>query len=131
MITDPVADYLTRIRNALAARHKTVDIPASKQKEAITAILVEQQFLNNYKRLEKGNQNVLRIYLKYDDDGNPAIAGMRCVSTPGLRRYVGKNRIPRVMNQLGISILTTPKGIVTGGRAHQLGVGGEVICYIW
>lgn len=131
MITDPIADFLTAIRNALRANHKTVDMPASKIKEAICKILVEQQYVRNFKRFEDGRQGIIRVYLKYDEEGVPAISGIRRASTPGRRRYVGKTEIPRVMNQLGISIMTTPKGVVTGGRARQLGVGGEVLCYVW
>ncbi|MDK9700217.1 MAG: 30S ribosomal protein S8 [bacterium] len=131
MVTDPIADFLTAVRNAQAAKHRTVDVPSSKMKEAISQILVDQNFIRSFKRFEDGKQGILRVYLKYDEEGAPAIAGIRRASTPGRRRYVGKTEIPRVMNQLGISILTTPKGVITGGRARQLGVGGEILCYVW
>jgi small subunit ribosomal protein S8 len=131
VVTDPIADFLTAIRNALHARHKVVDMPASHVKEAIAQILVEQNYIRGFKRYEDGRQGIIRVQLKYDEEGVPAITGIRRASTPGRRRYVGKDSIPRVMNQLGISILTTPKGVVTGGRARQLGVGGEILCYVW
>ncbi len=131
MVTDPIADFLTAIRNALSARHKTVDVPASKMKEALAQILMDQNFIRGFKRYEDGLQGILRVQLKYDEEGIPAITGIKRASTPGRRRYVGKSDIPRVMNQLGISIMTTPKGVITGGRARQLGVGGEVLCYVW
>ena len=131
MVTDPIADFLTAIRNALHAHLKVVDMPTSQIKEAIAQILVEQNFVRSFKRFEDGRQGIIRVVLKYDEEGVPAITGIRRASTPGRRRYVGKDAIPRVMNQLGISIMTTPKGVVTGGRARQLGVGGEVICYVW
>ena len=131
MVTDPITDFLTAIRNALSAHHKNCDVPASKIKAAVAQILVEQNYIRGYKKYEDGRQGILRIYLRYDEDGQPAIAGIKRASTPGRRRYVGKTEIPRVMNQLGISILTTPRGVVTGGRARQLGVGGEVLCYVW
>ncbi|MCX7835388.1 MAG: 30S ribosomal protein S8 [bacterium] len=131
MITDPIADFLTAIRNAQYAHHRYVDVPASNMKQAICDILQAQNYIRSYKRVEDGKQGMLRIYLKYDLDGTPAISGIKRISTPGKRVYVGKTEIPRVLNQLGISILTTPKGVITGGRAKQLGVGGEVICYVW
>lgn len=131
MITDPIADFLTAIRNAQKAHHPYVDVPASNMKQAICDILLSQRYIRNYKRVEDGKQGMLRIYLKYDFDGTPAISGIKRISTPGKRVYVGKSEIPRVLNQLGISILTTPKGVITGGQAKQLGVGGEVICYVW
>lgn len=131
MITDPIADFLTSIRNAQHAKRKYVDTPSSNIKVAIASILKEQNFIRNYRTVEDGKQGMIRVYFKYDDEGHPAITGIRRASTPGRRRYVGKNEIPRVLNQLGISIITTPKGVITGGRARQLGVGGEVLCYVW
>jgi len=131
VVTDPIADLLTSIRNGLHAHHKSVDVPASKIKEAICQILVDQNFVRSFKKYEDGRQGIIRIHLRYDEEGVPAITGIKRASTPGRRRYVSKTKIPRVMNQLGISIMTTPKGVVTGGRARQIGVGGEVLCYVW
>jgi len=99
VVTDPIADFLTVIRNALSARHKTCDVPASKMKAAIAQILVEQNYIRGFKRYEDERQGILRVYLRYDEEGQPAIAGIKRASTPGRRRYVGKTEIPRVMNQ--------------------------------
>ncbi len=130
-MTDPIADYLTRIRNAIKAKHAKVDIPYSRIKEEITRILLEYRYIQNYIKIEDGKQGILRIYLKYDETETSAITKLLRVSKPGLRQYVGAAEIPRVMNNLGIAILSTPKGVITDREARQFGVGGEVLCYIW
>jgi small subunit ribosomal protein S8 len=131
MMTDPIADFLTRIRNAVRARHKFVEAPSSKLKKAIAQILLEQKFINGYEVIEDGKQGILRIYLKYTEDGEPAITNLVRVSKPGRRIYVGVEEIPRVLNGLGIAILSTSKGVMTDRRARKERVGGEVICYVW
>jgi small subunit ribosomal protein S8 len=131
MMTDPIADFLTRIRNAVRARHKVVEAPSSKLKKAIAQILLEQKFINGYEVIEDGKQGILRIYLKYTEDGEPAITNLVRVSKPGRRIYVGVEEIPRVLNGLGIAILSTSKGVMTDRRARKERVGGEVICYVW
>jgi small subunit ribosomal protein S8 len=131
MMTDPIADFLTRIRNAVRARHKVVEAPSSKLKKAIAQILLEQKFINGYEVIEDGKQGILRIYLKYTDDGEPAITNLVRVSKSGRRIYVGVEEIPRVLNGLGIAILSTSKGVMTDRRARKERVGGEVICYVW
>ncbi len=130
-MTDPIADYLTRIRNALRAGHKKVDIPASRLKTEITRILQEQHFIHSFVLVEDGKQGILRIYLKYDENEEPVISGLERVSKPGQRKYVGADEIPRVLNNLGIAILSTSKGVLTGQEAGKIGVGGEVLCYVW
>ena len=130
-ITDPVADYLTRIRNAQNARHHHVDIPASKQKRAITQILHEKGYVRNYLNVDDGKQGLLRVYLKYDQDGDPIILSLKSVSTPGLRKYVGANDLPRVRNGLGIAILSTSHGMMTDKEARRINVGGEVLAYVY
>lgn len=130
-ITDPVADYLARIRNAQQANHKFVDIPASKQKRAITQILLEKGYVRNYLNIDDGKQGLLRIYLKYDVDGTPVIHMLRRVSTPGLRKYVGADELPRVKNGLGVAILSTSRGMMTDKEARRVHVGGEVLAYVY
>lgn len=130
-MTDPIADYLTRIRNAIKAKHAKVDIPYSRIKEEITRILLEYRYIQNYIKIDDGKQGIIRVYLKYDETETSAITKLQRVSKPGLRQYVGATEIPRVMNNLGIAILSTPKGVVTDREARQFGVGGEVLCYIW
>ncbi len=129
--TDPIADYLTRIRNATRAKHRKVDIPASGLKKEITRILQEEAYIKNHVLIEDDKQSVIRIYLKYDDEDRSVISGLLRVSKPGFRRYVGRKIIPRVYNNLGISIITTSQGVMTGQQALQKGVGGEVLCYVW
>ena len=129
--TDPIADFLTRIRNAIHARHMKVDIPFSKLKKAMAQTLMDAGYIRDYVQVDDGKQGFLRLYLKYHTNGQSAIAGLKRISTPGLRRYVNKNRIPRVLNGLGVSVLSTPQGIMTGARARKVGVGGEVLAYIW
>ncbi len=130
-MTDPIADYLTRIRNAAKAQHKKVDIPASNLKREITRILYENRYINNYVNIDDGKQGLIRIYLKYDANEKSVISGLKRISKPGRRQYVDADHIPRVMNNLGISILSTSKGVMTGLQAKKMGVGGEVLCYIW
>lgn len=130
-MTDPIADYLTRIRNALKAKHTKVDVPYSKLKEEVTRILLEYRYIQNYLNIDDGKQGMIRIYLKYDEDEKSVISSIKRISKPGLRKYVNANEIPRVLNNLGIAILSTSKGVVTDREARQFGVGGEVLCYIW
>ncbi|MBD3224063.1 MAG: 30S ribosomal protein S8 [Caldithrix sp.] len=130
-MTDPIADYLTRIRNAMMAKHKYADIPASNVKRKISRILVEQGFVKRYIVIDDGKQGLIRIWLKYDKDNNPIINKLVRVSTPGRKVYADVRHLPRVMNNLGIAILTTPKGILTSREANRLNTGGEVLCYIW
>jgi small subunit ribosomal protein S8 len=132
MITDPIADYLTRIRNAVAAKHRLVEIPASNLKKNITKILFEKGYILNYKFEEtENNQGNIKIALKYHPvTKTPAIRSIERVSTPGLRKYVNANELPRVINGLGVAILSTSKGVITDKEARKLNVGGEVICYV-
>jgi small subunit ribosomal protein S8 len=129
-LTDPVADFLARIRNAIRSRHQKVDIPASKLKLEIARILKEEGYVSNFKVTEEEGHRILRIYLKYSNGSEAAIATLQRVSRPGCRVYVGRNEIPRVMGGLGINILTTPRGVMTGRQARKEGVGGEVLCEI-
>lgn len=129
--SDPIADYLTRVRNALRAKHKKVDVPASNIKSEITRILQEERYINNYVIIEDNKQSMIRIYLKYDKDDRCVISGLKRISRPGLRRYVGRDNLPRVFNNLGVSIITTSQGVMTGQEAKRKGVGGEVLCYVW
>ncbi len=131
-ITDPIADMLTRIRNAIMARHDSVLIPASKTKISIANILKEEGFITDYE-VVKGNtpQRVIKIQLKYTGKKEPILTGLKRVSKPGLRVYVGKGEIPRIYEGLGITILSTPLGVMTGRQAWRKGVGGEILCYIW
>ncbi len=131
MMTDPIADMLTRIRNAAMARHKQVLIPGSKIKVAIARILKEEGFIQNYQVIRSQPQPQLRIVLKYDQDRKPVITGLKRVSKPGRRIYVKRQEIPWVLSGMGIAILSTPRGIMTDQKARRLGVGGEVLCYVW
>ena len=131
MTTDPIADMLTRVRNATLARHPKVDVPASKLKVEIARILKEEGYIANFKVAEEGVKRVIKIYLKYAPDNGSVITKIERVSRPGCRMYVGKSEIPRVQGGLGISILTTPRGVMTGRTAHKEGIGGEVLCKIW
>ena len=131
MYTDPIADYLTRVRNAQAAGHKVVDIPASKMKKSITEILFDKGYILSYKFEDDVNhQGNIKIALKYNSK-TPAIKKLIRVSTPGLRKYTGKETLPRVINGLGIAIISTSKGVITDKEARNLNVGGEVICYVY
>ena len=131
-LTDPVADMLARIRNAISARHQKVDVPASKLKAEIARILKEEGYIANYKPTddEQGHK-VLRIYLKYSNGSEAAISNVARVSRPGCRVYVRRSEIPRVLGGLGINILTTPRGVMTGRQARKEGLGGEVLCEVW
>ncbi|MDG5768309.1 30S ribosomal protein S8 [Balneolales bacterium ANBcel1] len=130
-MTDPISDYLTRIRNAQQAGHRRVDIPASKMKRAITQILLDKGFIQRYLDIDDNLQGLIRIFLKYDHYGLPVIKHFRRVSKPGLRKYCSADAIPRVHNGLGIAILTTSRGIMTDKEARKLGVGGEILCYVY
>ncbi len=129
--TDPIADMLTRIRNANTANHKTVDVPASRAKQAIAQILRDEGFIEGYERLSEGPQGTLRIALKYGPEKEKVITGLRRISRPGLRVYTAKTEIPRVLGGLGLVIISTPQGIMSGKRAKKVGVGGEVLAYVW
>src|SRR4051794_15880013 len=129
--SDPIADMLTRVRNALKARHQKVDVPASKLKMEIARILKEEGYVVNYKLVEEGVAKSIRIYLKYTPSNEPAIAAIQRVSRPGCRVYVGSEEIPRVLGGLGVNILTTPRGVMTGRSARKEGVGGELLCQVW
>lgn len=132
MITDPIADYLTRIRNAVAAKHRMVEVPASNMRKNVTKILFEKGYILNYKfEDDKGPQGTIKIALKYHPVSKlSAIRDLKRVSRPGLRHYVGADELPRVINGLGIAVLSTSKGVITDKEARKLGVGGEVICYV-
>ena len=129
-ITDPVSDFLTRIRNAAKAKHRRVDIPASNLKKAIAKILLEQKYIANFTVLEDKKQGVLRVNLKYKD-GKPVIIGLKRISRPGIRRYRPSTEMPRVLGGLGISIVSTSKGVMTGTQARKENVGGEILAHIW
>jgi len=129
--TDPIADMLTRIRNAASSKHKTVDIPASNMKRAIAEILFKEGYIKAYEEISNETQGIIRISLKYDEKGNKIIAGLKRISKPGLRVYAAKDELPRVLNGLGIALISTSKGIMTDKQARQEGIGGEVLAYIW
>jgi small subunit ribosomal protein S8 len=130
-LTDPVADFLTRIRNAHRARHQKLDVPASRLKAEIARILKEEGYISNYKPVEENGQQQLRVYLKYGPNNEAVIRDLQRVSRPGCRVYIGKDEIRRVQGGLGISIMTTPKGVMTGRQARREGVGGEILCEVW
>jgi len=130
-LTDPVADFLTRIRNSIRARHQKLDVPASRLKSEIARILKEEGYIANYKPTEENGQKVLRVYLKYGPNNEAAIRDLQRVSRPGCRVYLGRDEIRRVQGGLGISIMTTPKGVMTGRQARREGVGGEILCEVW
>ena len=130
-LTDPVADFITRIRNAHRARHQKMDVPASKLKLEIARILKEEGYIANYKATEEEGRKVLRVYLKYGPNNEMLINNITRISRPGCRVYVGRNEINRVLGGLGINILTTPKGVMTGRQARKEGVGGEVLCEVY
>ena len=130
-ITDPIADMLTRIRNANSAKHETVDIPASNMKKAIAQILLDEGYIASYKVIEEEKQGVIRVTLKYGENKAQVITGLRRVSKPGLRIYSNVEDMPKVMNGLGIAIVSTSKGVITDKKARQLKVGGEVLAFVW
>lgn len=129
-MTDPIADYLTRIRNAIRAKHKRVDIPASNIKRELTKLLLANKYIAGYNEVKEKAQGTLRIQLQYSD-GQSAIAGLRRVSTPGLRKYADAENIPRVLGGLGVAVVSTSKGLMTDKQARAANVGGEVLCEIW
>jgi small subunit ribosomal protein S8 len=131
MTLDPIADMLTRVRNALIARHPKVDVPASRLKNELARILKEEGYVLNYKLTEEGSKKFIRLYLKYTPSNQPVISKIERVSRPGCRVYVGSKEIPRILGGLGINILTTPKGVMTGSAARREGVGGEILCQLW
>ena len=130
-MTDPIADMLTRIRNAVAVRHDYVNVPASKVKVAIAKVLKDEGFVRDFEMLDEGPSRFVRIHLSYTDNKEPILNGLKRVSRPGLRVYVQKREIPRVYNGLGVAILSTPKGIMAGQQAWRQQTGGEVLCYVW
>lgn len=130
-ITDPIADMLTRIRNANSAKHETVDVPASNMKKAIAEILNEEGYIKNYQVIEDGKQGVIRIALKYGPNKEKVISGLKRVSKPGLRIYAGAEELPRVLKGLGIAVISTSKGIMTDKKARSQNIGGEVLAFIW
>ena len=130
-ITDTIADILTRIRNANSAKHDTVDVPASNMKKAITQILVDEGYIKSYQIIDDGKQGIIRITLKYGENKSQVITGLRRVSKPGLRIYSNCEDMPKVMNGLGIAIVSTSKGIMTDKKARELNVGGEVLAFVW
>jgi small subunit ribosomal protein S8 len=131
MITDPIADMLTRIRNANGVKHATVDVPASNMKKRLAEILVEEGFIKSFDVIEDNKQGIIRIELKYGQDKQRVISGLKRISKPGLRVYAKGNEVPKVLGGLGIAVISTSNGIITDRKARQLGVGGEVICYVW
>lgn len=130
-MTDPIADMLTRIRNGIQARHERVELPTSKLKVEIARILKGEGFISNYKVVEDGGRRVLRVYLKYASSGEPVIHGIERISRPGRRVYRNKGEIPRVLGGLGLAIVSTSKGVLSGAEASRNGIGGEVLCQVW
>ena len=130
-MTDPIADMLTRIRNANTVGHKTVEIPASKMKKAIAQILLDEGFIENFEIVSDNAQGTIKVDLKYGPNKEKTIYGIKKISKPGLRVYAKADRVPKVLGGLGIAILSTSKGVITDKEARKLGVGGEVICYVW
>ena len=131
VMTDPIADYLTRIRNANMVKHESLEIPASNIKKSMTEILKNEGFIKDYEVIDDNKQGVLRIFLKYGKDQQRVISGLKRISRPGLRSYVDSDNVPKVLNGLGIAILSTSKGVITDKEARAQHVGGEVIAYIW
>ena len=129
--TDPIADMLTRIRNANTSKHKTVDVPASNMKKAIAKILFEEGYIKSFEEINDDTQGIIRITLKYDEKGARVIDGLRRISKPGLRVYASKDELPQVLNGLGIALISTSKGIKTDKEARKEGLGGEVLAYVW
>ena len=129
--TDPIADMLTRIRNANSSKHKTVDVPASNMKKAIAKILFEEGYIKSFEEIKDDTQGIIRITLKYDEKGARVIDGLKRISKPGLRVYASKDELPQVLNGLGIALISTSKGIKTDKEARNEGLGGEVLAYVW
>ena len=130
-ITDPIADMLTRIRNANAEKHETVDVPASNLKKAIAQILLEEGYIKNYQIIDDEKQGLIKITLKYGENKTKVISGIKRISKPGLRVYAGKDELPRVLKGLGIAIVSTSQGIMTDKKARRLNIGGEVLAFVW
>jgi small subunit ribosomal protein S8 len=130
-VSDPIADMLTVIRNGCKAKKKRVEAPASRMKTEILKVLLEEKFISNYRYIENRKQGVLRIYLKYADNEDSVISGIRRISTPGLRSYANAKRVPRVQGGLGIAIISTSQGLMSDKEARKRGIGGEVICHVW
>lgn len=131
VMTDPIADLLTRIRNANIAYHETLDIPASKMKQSVLQVLKDEGFIRDFEYIEDGKQGVLRLQMKYGANKERVISGLKRISRPGLRVYARRDEIPRVLGGLGIAILSTSRGLMTDKQARQAGIGGEVVCYVW
>ena len=129
-VTDPISDFLTRLRNAIIAKKKFLEIPASKMKIRMTEILKDNNFIRDFNIIEDNKQNIIRVHLKYKN-GEPSITGLKKISTPGLKTYASKDNLPRVLNGLGLAILSTSKGLLSDKQAKKEAVGGEVICHIW
>ena len=130
-ITDPIADMLTRIRNANSEKHESVDVPASNLKKAIAQILLEEGYIKNYQIIDDEKQGLIKITLKYGENKTKVISGLKRISKPGLRVYAGKDELPKVLKGLGIAIISTSQGIMTEKKARQLNIGGEVLAFIW
>ena len=130
-VSDPIADMLTVIRNGCRAKHKKVEVPASRFKREVLRVLLEEKFISNYRYIEDNKQGRLRIYLRYTDGEDSVIAGLRRISTPGLRTYAGAERVPRVQGGLGVAIISTSQGMMTDKEARKRGIGGEVVCHVW
>jgi small subunit ribosomal protein S8 len=130
-ISDPIADMLTVIRNGCRAKKKRVEVPASRVKSEILKVLMEEKFISNYRYIEDRKQGILRVYLKYTDEESSVISGLKRISTPGLRSYSGSKKVPRVQGGLGVAIISTSQGLMTGKEARKRGIGGEVICHVW
>ena len=129
--TDPIADMLTRIRNASSQKHKSVDVPASKEKLAIAQILFDEGYIKSFEEIKDEKQGIIRVTLKYDENGKRVISGLKRISKPGLRIYVSKDELPQVLNGLGTALISTSKGIKTDKEARIAGLGGEVLAYVW
>jgi small subunit ribosomal protein S8 len=130
-VSDPIADLLARVRNALGARHEKTDVPASRFKVELARILKDEGYIKNYKVMDDRGGNLLRLYLKYDETGNPVIHGLARTSKPGRRLYRGKDELPEVLGGLGVSIVSTSQGLLSGNDAKKRGLGGEVVCTVW
>lgn len=130
-VSDPIADFLTGVRNAIVARHRKVDVPATRFKTEIARVLLRERYINNFKVIEDSKQGVLRLYLKYTADDQSVITGIKRVSTPGRRQYVPRSRVPRILGGLGTAIVSTSRGLMTDREAREAGLGGELICTVW
>lgn len=131
VMTDPIADLLTRIRNANIAYHETLDIPASKMKQSLLQVLKDEGFIRDFQYIEDSKQGILRLQMKYGASKERVISGLKRISRPGLRVYARRDEIPRVLGGLGIAVLSTSRGLMTDKQARQAGIGGEVVCYVW